>query len=54
MGFFAELDGSDAIRMDREELAVAEWVERKEIGDEFDHISLTGEMIERFAKGMEL
>lgn len=56
MGYFCELDGSDAIRMDEEELSVAEWVKREDIDsiqDGFDDISLTNEMICCFRDGAE-
>lgn len=48
VGFFCELDGSDQIKMDEEELAVAEWVKRDDIEVTFDDISLTNEMIVKF------
>lgn len=48
MGFFCELDGSDQIKMDEEELSVAQWVKREDIWVEFDDISLTNEMIVHF------
>lgn len=51
MGYFCELDGDDTIRLDEEELAVAEWVPRTEIDMPFDDISLTNEMIVGFKEG---
>lgn len=48
MGFFCELEGSDAIRLDTSELAEAGWFSRDEITLEDDHISLTREMIMAF------
>lgn len=48
MGFYCELDGSDEIRLDEEELALAEWFEREEIPVEPMRDSLTNEMIMRF------
>lgn len=48
MGFFCELDGSDQIKMDEEELSAAQWVKREDIWVEFDDISLTNEMIVHF------
>lgn len=48
IGFFAELDGEAIITLDREELAVAEWVERKKLSPADSRISLTGDMIEHF------
>lgn len=49
-GFWCEVDGDDAIRVDRSELKEARWFRRDEIPLERtdDHASLTGEMIERF------
>jgi NAD+ diphosphatase len=50
MGFFADLDGEDRIRLDEEELSVAEWHTRGTIpGD--DGISLTREMMRVFNEG---
>ncbi len=51
MGFFAELDGPDAIIRQESELSEAAWFHRSEIPHEHSHISLTGEMIERFRQG---
>ncbi|MGN1414425.1 MAG: NAD(+) diphosphatase [Anaerovoracaceae bacterium] len=53
MGFFCDLDGSDEIRLDTEELSVGVWMEREEVPEHSARISLTGEMIERFRQGME-
>lgn len=50
-GFFAELDGSAEITLDREELAMAEWFEREEIPVTEKSISLTNEMILAFKNG---
>lgn len=47
-GFFAELDGEDAITLDKEELALAEWFEREEIPVTEQNVSLTNEMILAF------
>lgn len=49
-GYFAELDGDDTIYLDEEELAIGIWMPRKEIPEQIDSISLTGEMIEEFRK----
>lgn len=56
VGFFCELDGSDEIVMDTEELSAAEWFDRERIPAERSEgeISLTGEMIEAFRDGYEL
>ena len=50
-GFYCEVDGSTKIRLDTEELAVAEWFEREEIPLEDDGVSLTRDMIEKFKTG---
>lgn len=47
-GFFCQVDGESKIIMDQEELAVAEWVERKDIPISGEGLSLTQEMMERF------
>lgn len=51
MGFYCELDGPDEIRLDEEELALAEWFEREEIPVEPMHDTLTNEMIMQFKGG---
>ncbi|MDO4482029.1 MAG: NAD(+) diphosphatase [Bacillota bacterium] len=48
VGFFCELDGSDSIVLDKEELSVGEWVHRDDIEVSYDGISLTNEMIIKF------
>ena len=48
MGFWCELDGSDEITVDTNELSVAEWVNRPDIPYREVDISLTGEMINYF------
>ena len=45
-GFFAELDGSDKITVQEDELAEAGWYLREELPEDTTHISLTAEMIE--------
>jgi len=50
-GFFAELDGSDAVTIDERELAMGVWMDREDIPPEELKISLTGEMIEAFRTG---
>ena len=47
-GFFAELDGSDKITVQEDELSEAGWFSRDEIDLEDDHLSLTREMIMLF------
>ena len=48
MGFFAEVDGSNKIVRDEDELAEALWFDRSEIPINNSAISLTNEMIEKF------
>lgn len=48
MGFFCDLDGSDKIILDKNELAEAGWFRREEIDLEDDQLSLTREMIMTF------
>jgi len=52
LGFFADLDGDDTIRLDEEELAEAEWFERDAMPAHDDGISLTREMMGVFEKGL--
>lgn len=53
-GFFAELDGSDRVTLQEEELSEAVWFHRNEIPEGHAKISLTNEMIEVFRKQVEL
>ncbi len=53
MGFFCDLDGSNEIRLDETELALAEWHERTSMPTEDDGISLTREMMRVFEEGRE-
>lgn len=53
LGFFCDLDGSDEIVLDENELECAEWVERGDIDTEPDGISLTNEMIIYFREHQE-
>ena len=48
IGYFCEVDGSREIKMDENELAVAEWMSRDEINEPMGPISMTAEMIEYF------
>lgn len=50
-GFYVELDGTEDITLDREELAMAEWFEREEIPVTASRDSLTNEMIMKFKNG---
>ena len=52
MGFFAELDGDDRIRLDENELSVAKWCTREEVPAD-DGVSLTREMMRVFKEGRE-
>lgn len=51
MGFFCDLEGSDKIILDKNELSEAGWFCRDEIDLTDDHISLTREMIMQFKTG---
>ena len=53
MGFYCDLDGSDAIHLDETELAVGEWHHRNALPSEDDGFSLTREMIRVFGEGRE-
>ena len=48
LGYFAELDGSADITMDREELSLAGWYHRDELNIPADDVSLTNDMIRAF------
>ena len=48
LGYFADLDGSPEITMDREELSVAGWYRRDEMDIPADDVSLTNDMIRAF------
>lgn len=50
MGFFAQLDGSSDVKLDRTELSEAIWYKREEISPCETTMSLTNEMIEAFRK----
>ena len=47
-GYFCEVDGSDQLIMDEDELSVAEWVSREDIPVRKEELSLTNEMIMTF------
>ena len=53
MGFFCDVDGSDEIHIDEEELAMAGWYPRNNLPAQDDGISLTREMIRIFGEGKE-
>ena len=52
MGFYCDLDGSDEIVLDENELECAEWIRRQDIDVKADGISLTNEMIVHFKENM--
>lgn len=52
MGFFAELDGSEEIHLDENELSEGRWCTREEIPED-DGLSLTREMMQVFRNGAE-
>lgn len=51
-GFFCEVDGDPSVTLDKKELSVAEWFDRDHLPPTPNLISLTGEMIEYFRRGM--
>lgn len=53
MGFYARVEGTDAITLDKNELSLAEWVPREQVAGMDDKISLTREMMENFYKNGE-
>jgi len=53
LGYFCELDDAgDAIRLDEEELACAEWVDFQDVPDDPEGLSLTREMMIYFRDKM--
>ena len=52
LGFYAELDGADRIKLDREELSMAAWYTADEITVDDDDISLTSMMIDNWKKNI--
>ena len=53
MGFFCDLDGSDEIHLDDQELSLAQWHSRFAMPAHDDGFSLTREMIRVFEEGNE-
>ena len=53
MGFFCDVDGTDAIHIDENELSMAAWYPRNNLPAHDDGISLTREMIRIFEEGKE-
>ena len=47
-GFYCDLVGDDKIKLQEDELSVAEWVKAEDINEEADDISLTKEMMLKF------
>ena len=52
-GYFCQVDGDSNITMDRQELSLAEWVHRSDIPLMSEGLSLTHEMMEKFAVDKE-
>lgn len=48
IGFFAELDGSDEITLERKELATAKWFRRSEVPHDMHAISIGYELVQCF------
>lgn len=51
IGYFCDLDGDDAITLDEEELACAEFISRDELPEPDNMVSLTATMIKEFKDG---
>lgn len=51
LGYFCDLEGDDAITLDEEELACAEFMKREDLPEPNNMVSLTATMIEEFRKG---
>ena len=51
MGFYAELDGSDRLTVQEDELSEAVWMRREDLPQDQTFLSLTSEMIEQFRLG---
>lgn len=52
-GYYCDADGSTDIRIEEDELAVAEWMDRKDVPGQPDDMSLTNEMMIVFRNGNE-
>ncbi|MEE3393561.1 MAG: NUDIX domain-containing protein [Lachnospiraceae bacterium] len=50
-GFLCDVDGSDTINMDKNELRIAKWVTRDEIELQSNDFSLTNEIMTMFKNG---
>lgn len=53
LGYYCELDGDDAVTLQREELAEARWFPREEVPVPEDRASITSHMIQAFHEGRE-
>lgn len=53
IGFFAELEGSDQLTLQEEEISEAGWFCREDIPETPSSVSIAAEMIEAFRKGQE-
>lgn len=51
LGYFADLEGSAAITLERRELSLAEWVRRADVPRRGNTLALTSEMMEAFRLG---
>ena len=51
IGYLAELDGDDTIRLEEDELTEAKWYSREEIPEYRQRLSVGSEMISRFKSG---
>ncbi|MCQ2481949.1 MAG: NAD(+) diphosphatase [Clostridia bacterium] len=51
LGYICDLDGSDKVRLDENELETAVWVNRADIPDRSADVSLTSELMEMFRTG---
>lgn len=51
-GFYCELDGDSQISIDRNELCEGVWIQRKDLPERENDVSLTSEMIENFRLGL--
>lgn len=53
LGYYCDVDGSDEITMDEEELSTAKWLDRKDLEPAKNTVSLTATMIESFRLGAD-
>jgi hypothetical protein len=53
IGFFAELDGSDQLTLQEEEISEADWFCREDIPETPSSVSIAAEMIEAFRNSRE-